>query len=165
MTEVASTALTGWDWFVVLVLLSSMLLGLWRGLIRTVFGLAAWVVALIGAPLLSPMVIASTAMEDHAWVVFVVLFLGLFLTVRVVGWLLARAIGKVGLGGVDRLLGGALGVARATLLILIAALAAHSMKLDQTAAWRLSHSRPLLDLLVELGGPYLPQRISGIRET
>jgi hypothetical protein len=46
-------SVTGWDWFVILVLSGSVLLGLWRGLIRTVFGLAAWVIALVGGPVLN----------------------------------------------------------------------------------------------------------------
>jgi membrane protein required for colicin V production len=163
MTE--SAILTGWDWFLLLVVLASVGLGLWRGLIRTVFGLAAWVAALVGTPWLGPTMIDAFALRDHPWVVLAVLFVALLLVVRLLGWGVARLLGKVGLGGIDRLLGAVFGVARALLVVLIAAVAAHALELDQRAAWKLSYSRPLLDAFVGLAGPYLPRRINGIRET
>ena len=165
MTEGASVLLTGWDWFVLLVAAASIALGLWRGLIRTVFGLAAWVIALIGTPLLGPALIGAVELEDHPWVVLVLLFVVLLLVVRLLGWGTARLLGKVGLGGLDRLLGAVFGLARALLLVMIAAVCAHAVELDQRTAWKRSYSRPLLDAFVELAGPYLPQRTNRVRET
>ena len=43
--------LTGWDWFVLMVVGLSMLFGLIRGLIKTVFALAAWGVAIVATPI------------------------------------------------------------------------------------------------------------------
>lgn len=159
------SSFTGWDWFVLLVFALSVALGLWRGMVRTVFGLAAWVVALLGTPLLAPAAIDAVRMHEHPWVVMVLLFILLFVAVRLVGALLARGLGVIGLGGADRGLGAALGVARALLLILIAAVAAHSLDLDQAPAWRDARSRPLLDALVEWVRPYLPPHDGMIRET
>ncbi|MFO0459874.1 MAG: CvpA family protein, partial [Burkholderiales bacterium] len=45
---------TGWDWFVAIVLLLSVGIGALRGLVRTVFALGAWVVALLGVPIAGP---------------------------------------------------------------------------------------------------------------
>lgn len=159
------SSLTGWDWFVVLVMLGSIAVGLWRGLIRTVFGLGAWVVGLVGAPLAAPAAIEATGMQAHPWVVLVVMFVALFVTIRLMGSMVARLLGKIGLGGADRGLGALLGAARAVLLLLVVAVAARALKLDETASWREAHSRPLLDALVHLAEPYLPQRIGGVRET
>ena len=161
----ALSTLTGWDWIVILVMLGSVVAGLWRGLVRTVFGFAAWVVALVGAPLAAPAAIDATGMQAHPWVVLALLFLAFFVVVKLMGSLLARLLGKIGLGGADRGLGALLGAARAVLLLLLVAVAARAMKLDESASWRDAHARPLLDALVRLAEPYLPQRISGIRET
>ena len=38
---------TLWDWTIGVVALLSIALGLWRGFIRTAFGLAAWVIAFL----------------------------------------------------------------------------------------------------------------------
>lgn len=165
MTDGASVSLTGWDWFVLLVALASVALGLWRGLIRTVFGLAAWGVALVGTPLLGPTLIEAVELEDQPWVVLALLFVGLLLVVRMLGWGIARLLGKAGLGGLDLLLGAVFGLARALLIVLIAAVLAHVLELDRRTAWTRAYSRPLLDAFVELAGPYLPQRTNRVRET
>lgn len=165
MDGVSLSSLTGWDWFVLLVAVLSVAGGLWRGMIRTVFGIGAWVVALVGAPLAAPVVIDATGMQSQPWVVLVALFVVLLVVVKIVGNLIARAIGKAGLGGADRAFGAVLGVARALLILLVVAVAAHALKLDQSPSWRASLSRPLLDAMVDWAAPYLPQRIGGIRQT
>lgn len=165
MTGLSLDAFTGWDWFVLIVFLLSISLGVWRGLVRTVFGLAAWVAALIGAPLFAPPVVEVTRMEAHPWVVIVLLFVAILVAVKLLGSVLARLLGKVGLGGADRGLGGALGAARALLLILLAAVAARMLEMDQTSAWRNALSRPLLEALVQWVEPHLPQRQVNVRQT
>ena len=56
---VSVAALTGWDYFVIAALLISVALGMLRGLVRTVFALAAWIVALIGTPLVRALIIVT----------------------------------------------------------------------------------------------------------
>ena len=38
---------TLWDWAIGLVAVLSILMGMWRGFVRTAFGLAAWVLAFL----------------------------------------------------------------------------------------------------------------------
>jgi membrane protein required for colicin V production len=165
MNGLSLSSFTAWDWFVLIVFLLSIVLGIWRGLVRTVFGLAAWIAALIGAPMFSPPVIEATRMEAQPWVVIVLLFVAILVAVKLLGGLTASLLGKFGLGGADRGLGGALGAARALLLILVAAVAARSLELDQTSAWRDALSRPLLEALVDWVEPHLPQRGGDFRQT
>ncbi len=165
MTDISLSSLTGWDWFILIVAAGSILLGILRGLVRTVFGLAAWVIALLGTPLAAPAAVQASAMEQQPWVVFVLLFIALFVVVRLSGALLARAIGKLGLGGADRSLGALLGGVRALALIALVAVVARSFDLHKGAAWRTALSRPLLDAIVLWAEPYLPSRVSGVRQT
>lgn len=165
MDPSSANPLTGWDWFVVLVVLASLGVGFWRGFVRTVFALAAWIAALVLTPIAGPVAVGALGMQQHPWVVLVGVFIVVLLTVRLVGWGLARLIGRLGLGGVDRLFGAALGVARGLLVVLLAAAAAHALELDRRTAWKESISRPLLDALVGFAQPYLPQRAPGVRET
>lgn len=158
-------SMTGWDWFVLLVLVFSVAAGIWRGLVRTVFGLAGWVAALIGAPLTAPSVIAATGTTQYPWVAFVLLFLAILMGVRMLGVLLFRGMKAVGLGGTDRFLGALLGIARALVVITLAAIIARTLGLTDSEAWTQAWVRPLLDDLVGLLDPWLPEQITGIQRT
>ncbi|MFM1988487.1 MAG: Pur regulon 18 kDa protein [Pseudomonadota bacterium] len=158
-------AVTGWDWFVLIVAVLSVGIGLIRGLVRTVFALAAWVVGLLGVPLASPPVIGVLPEAVPRPVVYLVVFLLLFVAVRMLGSLAARGLRGLGLGGVDRLLGAVLGTVRAVIVILLAALGAHLAGFSEHPSWTQAFSRPLLDALVHKAEPFLPERLSGVRRT
>jgi membrane protein required for colicin V production len=158
-------AITGWDWFVAIVLLLSVGLGAVRGLVRTVFALGAWVVALLGVPIAGPpLVRALPEAVPHA-VAFLLVFVLLFVAVRMLGSLAARALRGIGLGGADRLLGAVLGVIRAALVILVVAVGAHLGGFSKHPAWTQALTRPLLEAMVQWAEPFLPERFSGVRRT
>jgi len=149
--------LTSWDWFILTVALISTALGIWRGMIRTIFGLAAWILGLLGAPFVGIVIgerFGITAVP--MWVLYVLAFLVTFILVRVIGALFLKGARSVGLAGIDRTLGAALGVARAALVILIAAVVAHRLGFSQTASWQAAAARPLLEKFVEVARPWLP---------
>lgn len=151
-------ALTGWDYVLVLVVGISVLIGLIRGMIRTVFALGAWVVALIGAPLLAPLAIEYTGFQEKSWVMVVLVFLVLFVLVRLLGALLSKAINGIGLGGADRLAGGLFGVLRALVLVALMVAAARLTGMDNDQSWQKAYSRPLLDWIADVIDPYLSAR-------
>ena len=159
----ASYVLTGWDWFVLGALLISTALGLFSGFVRTVFALAGWVVAFLGAPLLAPTLLSMTGWDLHPLFVIAILFFALLIVVRLAGVLIARALARVGLGSVDRGLGAVLGAARALLIVAVAAVLGRALGVDQDPAWAQAVSRPLLDELVSLADPLLPDRVKGTR--
>ncbi len=144
-------------------LLISIVLGVLRGLVRTVFALAGWIVALIGAPLLTNPVIAATGWTLPPLFLAVLLFFALLISVRMAGALLAKALARVGLGIADRTLGAALGVLRALVVITIVALIGRHLGADREPAWQQALSRPLLDELVSWAQPYLPMRQDRVR--
>lgn len=158
-------ALTGWDYFVVATLLISTVLGVLRGLVRTVFALAAWVVALVGAPVAAGPLLAATGWSLHPLFVGALVFFALLISVRLLGGLIARALAKVGLGVADRSLGAALGVARALVIVTAVALIGRHVGADREVAWQQAVSRPLLDELVSWVAPYLPSRPETLRQT
>ncbi|HYF60409.1 MAG TPA: CvpA family protein [Burkholderiaceae bacterium] len=158
-------ALNGWDAFVVVAFLLSVITGVVRGMVRTVFALAAWVVALLGVPFASPWLLQALDGGVPPPVVWIVVFLLLFVAVRLLGGLAARALHGVGLGGADRLLGALLGVVRATIVVMVVAVVAHVAGWSKQPAWTQATSRPLLDALVRWAEPHLPERLSGLRST
>jgi membrane protein required for colicin V production len=160
--------LTGWDWFVLVIVLLSTGFGVWRGMTRTVFALLAWLVALIGTPLLLPVVsplLAPIFNLESTWLLAVPMFLVLFIVVRMVGGLIAASLGKAGLGSADRLLGGLLGFARAAIVVAVVALVAKQFGLNEQALWKQSVSRPFMEMMVFWLEPFLPERLSGIQKT
>jgi membrane protein required for colicin V production len=156
-------ALTGWDFVVLLTLGISVVLGLLRGLVRTVFALAAWLVAFVGAPLVAPPLIESLGLQLPPWVVLVIAFFVLLVLTRLVGALLARLLSRIGLGGVDRGLGGIAGAARAVLIVAAFAVVARLLDMHLQPAWQQAVSRPLLETIVQIVEPYLPTRLTTAR--
>ncbi len=156
--------LTGWDYFVGLVVLLSVGFGMFRGLVRTVFALAAWICAVVGTTLLLGDAVQALSMQAHAWVVAVLLFLGIFVIVRLIGKWLANRLKAVGLGGLDRLLGAALGVARAAIFIALAVVAARLSGLDQQPSFQQALCRPVLEQTWRWLEPYLPPNMTGLRQ-
>ena len=158
-------AITGWDWFVAIVVVLSVGFGLMRGLVRTVFALAAWGVGLLGVPLIAPHALRLLPDAIPNPVVYLLIFIALFVAVRMLGSLAARGLRGLGLGGADRLLGAVLGTLRAAIVILLAALGAHLAGYSKHPSWTQALSRPLLDGLVQRAEPFLPERLSGVRRT
>jgi membrane protein required for colicin V production len=160
--------LTGWDWFVLVIALISVGFGLWRGMVRTIFALLAWLIALVGTPMLLPIVapiISPIFNIESTWLLAVPLFIALFLIVRITGGLISASLSKAGLGGADRLLGALLGFARAAIVVAVVALVAKQFGLHEQAMWKQSVSRPLMEMMVFWLEPFLPERLSGIRST
>mgnify|MGYP006271565931 CR=1 FL=1 len=152
------SSLTTWDWLLAGIMFVSVAIGLIRGLVRTAFALASWVVALVGALLGSPALIAAFKLSAPMWALALPLFLLIFIVTRYVGVLLARGLAAVGLGGIDRLLGGLVGAARALIIFAIIALVAAATGFDREPAWRNAQCRPLLDEISARLAPLLPVR-------
>ena len=152
-------SLTTLDIILLVVSVLSIVLGLWRGLVRTLFGLAAWAVSLIASPFLAQFL---SQRFEWSWALSLGLsFLAIFIATRLVGSMTARALVRVGLSSVDRLLGALFGAARALLVITLLATIAHSFKLDRTLTWREAVCAPLLDGIVQWVEPMLPERFGG----
>ncbi|MFT4768970.1 MAG: membrane protein required for colicin V production [Glaciecola sp.] len=113
----------GFDWVVVVILILSALLSLWRGFVREAISLAGWVVAFVVANLLAVTVAGQIGdlIENHtgryivAWsLLFVLTLVASSLTAK----LFASIIKATGLGVLDRLLGSVFGVLRGMLIVM-----------------------------------------------
>lgn len=154
--------MTGIDWITLGVLLISLLLGLWRGLVYEVLSLLAWVSAFIVAQWLAPELAARLPLGETAEPLrYAAAFLLLFVLVAFTGGLLAalvkRAVLAVGLRPVDRVLGMLFGVARALVLLLALTVVARLTPLGHSAAWRDSLAAPYLNAALFWFKPSLPE--------
>ena len=141
--------MTGLDYAVLGVIALSTAWGLWHGLVREVISLAGWVMAflaanLFAAPLAQALPGSISSPELRVIVAFVAIFIVTLTAATLAAVLLSRVLKAVGLGGLDRTLGGFFGLARAVLIALAFALLAGLTSLPQQPIWRHSWSGPVL---------------------
>lgn len=118
-------AMTAADWIVVAVVALSTLLSLLRGFTREAISLASWVLALVGARVLSPAlaVVFVTWIDDQAfrdWLAFATLFIAILVTGMLVAHMMSQAVRDSSLNFGDRLLGTAFGFVRGVLIVVVA---------------------------------------------
>lgn len=121
--------MTWLDYAVLGVLGVSIGWGVWRGLVREIVSLLGWLVAFLSASLFSgplsellPASIPTAEMRTVA--AFVAIFIAALMVTTLLGIVLSHLVKAVGLGSLDRTLGGLFGIARAALVILAFALIA-----------------------------------------
>jgi len=152
------------DWIFATVLLLSMALGGWRGLVYEVLSLVSWVAAFFLAQWLAlevsrwlPMSGASDLMRYAGGFVLV------FIAAAVGGGLLVALIKKlteaVGLRPIDRALGVAFGLARGVLLMLVATLVVSMTPLRNSVTWKESTGARVAAGVLSGLKPVLPQNM------
>jgi membrane protein required for colicin V production len=153
--------MTWLDYALLGVFAVSLVLGIWRGLVREVVAILGWVIAFLAANLLAgplgpamPQVIPSAELRVAA--AYVAVFVLTLIVASLAGLLLSTVVRAAGLGGLDRLLGAGFGVLRALLIVLAGALLAGLTSAPRQAWWRDSASGPLLAQAAVAVKPFLP---------
>lgn len=153
--------MNGFDLAVLVLVALSTLFAFARGVVRELIALASWVLGIAVA-----LMFAGTAAAVFSWLdmapairivlAFVLIFVVVLLAGALVGRVLSRAIHAAGLSLVDRFLGGAFGLARGLLLIVLFALVAGLTALPRHDWWQnASVGRPLALAALSLR-PWLP---------
>ena len=157
--------MTWLDYAVIGVFAVSILLGIWRGLIREVISILGWVIAflaanLFGGPLGAAMPQAIPTPELRVAVAYIAVFVAALVVASLLGILLSKAVHAVGLGALDRSLGAGFGLARGVLIVLAGALLAGLTSVPRQSYWRDSSSGPYLVQAALAIKPLLPQTLS-----
>lgn len=152
------------DWVVVLILAVSIVLSLMRGLVAEIFSLGAWILAILagkwGAPVVAPLLPIDPKSENLSYFAgFVVVFLVMMVVVLLLGKMVKSAVGAIGLGGADRLVGGIFGLLRGVVILIGLTLAAGLTALPQTDFWKNALSSRLLETLALSVQPLLPAKL------
>lgn len=153
------------DLIVVLVLIFAVVRGLMRGLVDTLFSLAAWILAfaigkwgaLMVAPLL-PIAVENPAIRYFAG--FVLVFLVVLIGVLLLGHALASLIKAAGLGSADTVLGGVLGLAKGLVILVGLTLAAGLTSLPRTDFWKQAALSGSLQAMALRALPLLPKDVA-----
>ena len=158
------------DWIFAAVLLISLLLGAWRGLVYEVLSVLAWAAAFVAAQWLAPDVAARLPLGSN-WAEpvryaagFVVVFIAVAFAGGLLAWMIKKLVEAVGLRPMDRAMGAAFGVIRGLVLVLAAAVVISMTPMKGQLWWTESVGasismvalKGLKPVLPEQFGQYLP---------
>lgn len=149
------------DWIFVVILLTSMLLGAWRGLVFEVLSLMGWVVSFFVAQWFAEDMAALLPMGGSAESLryaagFVVVFVASVFACGLVTWVAKKLVDAIGLRPADRTLGAAFGVLRGVVLLLAVAVVAGLTPLHEALWWQESQGAPVLAEVLRGLKPALP---------
>lgn len=153
------------DYAVLAVLGVSAMLGLWRGFVREVLALVGWLAAGVVAVLFAAQ-IAAVMPEDFATPLIrhllaaALIFVLVLVIAGLAGALLSKLVRAVGLGALDRTLGGLFGFLRGGVIVLIAVLLVGMTTLPSEAAWRGAQLKGPLETAAVAAKAYLPEAIA-----
>lgn len=152
--------MTAFDYGVIAILLASLALGLWRGLIGEALALLAWVLALLAAWQFGPEIGGLiTAIADPGLRVlagYAVVFVGVLFVLALVRLAVRGLLKVLGLTAVDRVLGVLFGVARGMLIILILVAVGGMTSAPKEPWWAQAKLAPPLETAVIASKPWLP---------
>jgi membrane protein required for colicin V production len=150
------------DWIFATVLLASLALGAWRGLIYEVLSVLSWIAAFILAQWLAPDVAHQLPMTGASEAVryaagFVLVFVLAVLTGGLLAKLAQKLFAAIGLQPADRALGAAFGLLRGVVLLLTATAVIGMTPLRTSPWWQESMGVGFSTAALKGLQPVLPQ--------
>ncbi len=150
------------DWIFAAVLLASMLIGAWRGLVFEVLSLMGWVASFFVAQWFAEDMAALLPVGQSAEALryaagFVVVFVGAVFACGLLTWLAKKLVDAIGLRPADRALGALFGVLRGMVLLLAAAVVAGLTPMGDAGWWQESQGAPILAEVLRGLKPALPE--------
>lgn len=131
--------MTSFDYAVIGIMLVSLSLGLWRGLVYEVLSLLGWPLAFMlsrqFAGKLEPMLPVSEETIRVA-LAYALVFIAALILWGVLVWLFTKLIHAVGLSVLDSILGGLFGLMRGALIILMLVWLAGATSIPAQRFWR-----------------------------
>ncbi|AOF84593.1 colicin V production family protein [Hydrogenophaga sp. RAC07] len=153
------------DGLLLTVLLLSVLLGAWRGLVYEVLSVASWVAAFVLAQayadevaLVLPLDGLSPPLQLAAG--FLVVFIAVAFAGGLLAWLVKKLVASVGLRPVDRVLGSAFGLARGVVMLLAFAVVVSMSPLRDAPWWQDSAVADTLVATLHAIKPLLPEPVA-----
>ena len=151
------------DWVFIAIVVASLLLGAWRGLVYEVLSFASWVAGFILAQVFGPDVAALLPMGQAPEVAryaagFLLVFIAVVFAGAFIAWLVKKAVAAVGLRPVDRVLGAAFGVLRGALLLMAIAIVVNMTPFKRGEWWLESKAADISTAAVKQLKPVLPER-------
>lgn len=155
--------MNGLDFAVIGILLLSMLLGLWRGLLYEVLSLLGWPIAIVlsklSAASIAPLLpIAQEEMRVTA--AYALVFIAALIVWGIVARLIAKLLKAIGSDWTDRAMGGLFGVLRGGLVVIVLVWLAGLTHVPEQTFWRGSLTGKTLEDVALLTKAWLPDSIA-----
>ena len=157
--------MTAFDIAVIVVITLSALIGVWRGVIREVFALAAWIAAVVCMFLFGDKLAKMLPFaQDTTWLrllaAYALVFIGVFVLLSVAGFLFSKVVSAIGLSFVDRALGMMFGVVRGAMIVVLLVFVSGATTLPQMSWWRDSVSAKPLAAMTAILRSKLPDDLA-----
>lgn len=153
------------DYVIIAILLLSIVIGLFRGLIREVFSLVTWVGAfVVGFVFSKNLANLFINLIKNDTIRIVVAFLVLFVVTLIIGglisYLLSQLVQKTGLSGTDRMLGILFGFGRGALIVSLLLLVVSVGDVSEATWWKNSVLIPQFKPVVVWLRSFLPNKLA-----
>ena len=149
------------DIIVLLVLFASLIFGFFRGFVKELLSLMAWVFAFFVAYYFSSSVAIFLPFEAEFSIKNVGSFVLIFIFVLIVSSILIKFLStfihKIGLGASNIILGGLFGILRGVIVVYLLIFVIEKTSYAEEPSWLKANSIIYIKLLVEKTFPYLPQ--------
>lgn len=157
--------MTVFDYFVVMIVTASLLLGMWRGVVGEIIALVAWVLAIFAAVEFGALVGTSVfaGMSDPALRTLagcVVIFIGVLVVMALFRMLVKRMVKALGLSVSDRILGMLFGMVRGVLVCMVLVGLGGMTSAPTQAWWRQATLAAPLETAVMATKPWLPDDLA-----
>lgn len=155
--------MTGFDFAVIAILLVSLLLGVWRGLVYELLSLLGWPVALVLSKLFAGDVAPMLPIEQEVMRVaaaYGVVFIAVLVIFGMLAWLFSRLVKAIGLGWADKALGGLFGVLRGALIVLVLVWLAGLTQIPEQPFWRNAQSSKVAEDVALMAKVWLPDNVA-----
>lgn len=151
------------DWIFAVVLLASLLLGAWRGLVYEVLSVLSWLAAFLLAQWFAPDVAQLLPMSGAGEAVryaaaFVLVFVGSVLMGGLLAALAKKLFSAAGLRPADRALGAAFGLVRGVVVLLAATVVIGMTPLHSAQWWQESVGAGITTAALKGLKPLVPQQ-------
>lgn len=157
--------MTVFDYIVLFVLVSSVIISTMRGLVKEILSLLGWIVAFVVAnaygarlaPMLPEMIPGETV---RLIVAFIALFLGARMLMGLLTLAVSALISASGLTLADRGLGGLFGLARGIVIVLAGVILCGMTSIPQQAFWQDALLSPMAETGARTVKPFLPAALA-----
>jgi membrane protein required for colicin V production len=156
--------MTAFDYAVIIVILLSAALGIWRGFIYEIFALGAWITGIVCAVVSGQKVATWFTFNLEPWLkliaAYALVFVTVFVAISIAGFVFTKLVRAVGLSPVDRGLGAMFGIVRGFLIVTVIVFIASFSSLKQSDWWQQSASAKPFEVLAGVLRYRLPDSVT-----